>query len=82
MTEIQISLPDQLAGELQSAGLLDPERMETMLREQLRQQHIRELFEAMDRMAAVPDPPPMTPEEIQVEIDAVRAERRAENNAA
>ena len=47
-----------------------------MVRESLRKQRVNELFEAMQRMHAV-DASPMTEEEIQAEIDAARAERRA-----
>jgi hypothetical protein len=47
------------------------------LREQIRTQRVDELFTAMDRMAAVSDPAPMSPEEVTREIAAMRAERRA-----
>ncbi len=77
MTQIQVSLPDELAAEALSEGLLTPERLETWLREQLRKRRMDELFEGMARAAAVPDPPPMSPEEIAEEIRAMRAERRA-----
>ena len=73
MTKVQINLPDQLAQEAQRAGLLTPERLERMLREQLKARKTDELFAAMDRMAAV-DEPVMTPGTIQAEIDAYRAE--------
>jgi hypothetical protein len=36
-----------------------------------------ELFSAMDRMSAVPDPAVMSPEALAEEIAAMRAERRA-----
>ena len=75
MTKVQINLPDQLAQEAQNAGLLTPERLERMLREQLKVRKTDELFAAMDRMAAV-DEPTMTPEEIAKELHAMRAARR------
>jgi Arc/MetJ family transcription regulator len=75
MTKVQINLPDQLAQEAQRAGLLTPERLERMLREQLKARKTDELFTAMDRMAAV-DEPAMTPEEIAEELHAMRAARR------
>jgi Arc/MetJ family transcription regulator len=75
MTRIQIVLPDQLAEEAQNAGLLKPDAIETMLRESLRRRAVDELFEAMDRMAAA-NFPPMTLDEIQQEVNAVRAQRR------
>ena len=53
MTTVQITLPDQLAQEAQSAGLLTSATIERMLREQLKTRHGDELFAAMDRMVAV-----------------------------
>jgi len=76
MTTVQIELPEELAKEAKAAGLLVPEALETMLREAMRKRAVDRLFHAMDRMAQT-DVPPMTEAEIQAEIDAVRAERRA-----
>jgi hypothetical protein len=74
--EVKLDLPESLAKEAQQAGLLAPKEMEKLLREEIRRRAVGELFEAMDRMAAV-EGPPMTEDEIQAEIDAVRAARRA-----
>jgi hypothetical protein len=52
MITVEITLPDQLAQEAQQAGLLSPELLEKWLREQLRAQHVGQLFSAMDRMSA------------------------------
>lgn len=79
MTTVQITLPDQLAQEAQRAELLTSEIIERMLREQLRTQHVDELFQAMDRMAAIDTPAAMSPEEVAEEIRVMRAERRAKN---
>jgi DTW domain-containing protein YfiP len=76
VTTVQIELPDSLAREAAQAGLLTAEVMERLLREAMRQRAVERLRLAMDRMAQA-DIPPMTEEEIQAEIDAVRAERRA-----
>jgi hypothetical protein len=76
MTTITMTLPDALAEEARTAGLLTPEAVEAMLRDRLRQQRVDELFTAMDRMAAVSEPP-MTEQEIQAEVEAVRTQRRA-----
>ena len=76
MTEVTVNLPDSLAKEASKVGLLKPEAIEKLLREEIRRRSVNELFGAMDRMAAV-EGPPMTEEEIQAEIDAVRAARRA-----
>ena len=76
MTTVEISLPDSLAKEAKAAGLLAPEAIERMVREAVRRRALEELKQAMDRMAAV-EGPVMTPQEIQEEIRAARAERRA-----
>lgn len=75
MTEVTMNLPDALAQEARAAGLLTPQAVEAMLRERLRNQRVDELFAAMDNMADVEMP--MTEAEIQAEIEAARAERRA-----
>lgn len=74
MTTLTIDLPDQLAIEAEAAGLLDPTAIEVMFRENLRRGAIEELFTAADKLAAA-DLPPMTMEEIQQEVSAVRSER-------
>ena len=79
MTTVQITLPDQLAQEAQSAGLLSPEFVEKWLREQLKVQRVDQLFSAMERMSSVDEPPIMSPEAVAEEIAAMRAERRAHN---
>lgn len=75
-TEVTITLPDSLAREATQAGLLTTSVIEGLLREEIRRRAQRELKEAMGRMAAVAGPAP-TEEEIQAEIDAVRAVHRA-----
>lgn len=77
MTTVQITLPDQLAQEAQSAGLLSPAALEKLLREQLKTRRVDELFGALDRMAAVDEPAAMSAEEVAEEIAAMRAERRS-----
>ncbi len=77
--ELKLSLPDQLATEARQAGLLTPEAMEAMLRDRLKARRVNELFEAMDRMAAVDTPAAMSPEEVAEEIRVMRAERLAKN---
>jgi post-segregation antitoxin (ccd killing protein) len=81
MTTVEITLPDQLAEEAKRAGLLAPDAIERLVREAIRRRALTELKEAMDRMAAA-DGPTMTPEEIQEEIRAARAERRAQEARA
>lgn len=81
MTTIEIELPDSLAREAKAAGLLAPAAAERMVREAIRRRALAELREAMDRMAAV-EGAMMTPEEIQAEIRAARAQRRARDARA
>ena len=78
MTTLELTLPDSLAREAREAGLLMPARLETLLRNALRESATERLFTAMDKMAAHDDPPPMTAEEIQAEIAAARRERRTQ----
>ncbi len=77
MTTLEITLPDELARMAQAAGLLNSESIEKLLREQLRKQAGQELRAMMDKLSA-DGTPPMTEEEVQAEIDAYRAERRAQ----
>jgi hypothetical protein len=73
--ELKVNLPDTLANEAQAAGLLTPQAIERLLREAVRSKAVTELFETADRLAAA-NIPPMTMEEIQAEVDAVRQARR------
>jgi len=71
MTRVEITLPDQLAAEAKRAGLLTPEAIERMVREQLRAERLEKLKQARQQLAANPLPP-MTADEAQAEIDAYR----------
>jgi hypothetical protein len=74
--KLKLNLPDGLAKEAASLGLLDPDSVQALLREAVRNRRIAKLSEARNKIA-VAGIPPMTMEEIQAEIDADRAERRA-----
>ena len=74
--ELKLTLPDNLAREAEAGGLLTPQAIETLLREEIRRRRVDKLFNAADRLANL-DTPPMTESEIQAEIQAVRAQRRA-----
>jgi hypothetical protein len=77
MTTVQITLPDQLAEEAANAGLLRAERIEALLREQLRVERVSHLRAARHALAVDPVPA-MTAAEIDSEITAYRdAQRRA-----
>ena len=73
--EVKLNLPDRLANEARQAGLLAPEELERLLREALRARRVERLAAVRETLATNPLPP-MTPEEIQVEIDAYRAQVR------
>ncbi len=75
MTTVQISLPEPLAEEAAKAGLLEADKIEALLREQLRVQRLSRLRSAREVLAANPLPP-MTAGEIQAEIDAYRSGQR------
>jgi hypothetical protein len=74
--ELTLALPVQLAREAEANGLLKPEALERLLRDELRRRRVGELFAAADRVAALPEPP-LTEAEVLAEIQAARAERRA-----
>lgn len=74
MTTVQITLPDQLAQEAERAGLLSSERLEEWLRVQLKTQRAARLTSVLDRLDEVPSDDYMSPEELALEIRAMRAQ--------
>ena len=72
--ELTLDLPDSVAREAEAGGLLTPTAVEALLRAELRRRRFEPLADAMDRLAAVPIPP-LTEEEVEAEIQAVRAAR-------
>ncbi len=74
MTTVQITLSEQLAIEARRAGLFSPEKIEALLREELRNERLGRL-QATRALLSEQPLPAMTPDEIQAEIDAYRAER-------
>jgi len=68
-------LPDNLAEEAKQAGLLTPNAIETVLRETLRSRAVNGLLSAADKLTAA-NFPPKTMEEVQKEVNAVRAQRK------
>lgn len=73
--ELKINLPDALAREAEANGLLTPESIESMLREELQRRRVNGLFAAADRLANL-DSPPLTDAEVEAEILAARQSRR------
>jgi hypothetical protein len=61
--------------EAEAEGLLTPQAIERLLREEVRRRRIDELFKAADGLQAL-DIPPMSEAELETEIRAARAEIR------
>ena len=80
MTKVEIILPDELAQEARSAGLLGGGSAEEMVRRELRFRKTKPLFEMIEKLHAL-NLPPMSEGEIQAEVNAVRAQMRAEREA-
>ena len=76
--ELTLTLSDEIADIAQAAGLLNSAAIENLLREQLHKQAGQELRVMLDKIDAL-GIPPMTEDEVQAEIEASRAERRAQN---
>ncbi len=81
MTELVVTLPDELAQRAKSAGLLSDSAIQRLLEEAMQREAGRKMLEIAQRVQAA-GIPPMTMDEIQAEVDAVRAERRARQNKA
>jgi hypothetical protein len=73
MTNITLSLPDELAQQAQSAGLLRPDAIERLLRDAISKRQVEQLFSTMGKLAALQ--PALTEAEIDAEIAAARADR-------
>jgi hypothetical protein len=73
--ELRLNLPDRLAQDAVKMGLLEPENLQTLLREAVRSRRIAQLATARQRVADA-GITAMSLEEIQAEVDAERAERR------
>ena len=81
MTELTVTLPDELARKAREAGLLSSEGIERALRDALKREAGRKLLEIRNALQAA-GIAPMSEEEIQAEVDAVRAARRAKRDAS
>lgn len=81
MTELVVKLPDELAQRAKNAGLLSDSAIQRLLEEAMRREAGRKLLEVARRVQEA-GIPPMTMDEIQAEVDAVRAERRASQTKA
>ncbi len=76
MTRIQIDLPDATAQAAQEAGLLTPEALARLLNDALRRRQAADALLSIADRVAIAGIAPMSMEEINAEVKAVRAERR------
>ena len=75
MSEVVLTLPENLVQEANANGLLNPNFIASLLLEELRRRRINKLFTAADRLADLDDP--LEEVEIAAEIAAARKERRS-----
>lgn len=73
--ELKLNLPERLAQDAAQMGLLNPESLQALLREAVRSRRIAQLAQARQRVAEA-GIAPLSLDEIQEEVDAVRAEQR------
>jgi hypothetical protein len=73
--ELTVKVPEAVARDAEAIGLLQPEAMERMLREEIRRRRQERLFNAADRLAGL-NQAPLTEGEVAAEIQAARSERR------
>lgn len=69
--QVTVSLPDDLRQQAESIGLLMPQAIEQLLREEIRRRKINQFFEAIDQVAKI-DLPRLTDDEIAAEIESAR----------
>ncbi len=75
MTEVTVTLPDELAARASDAGLLSDGAIQALLEDAMRRRAGRRLLEVAAQIHAAAIPP-MTDAEIAAEVAATRAERR------
>jgi hypothetical protein len=76
LTKVQIELPDATARAAREAGLLTSEALERLLTDAIRRRKAADALLAIAGRVAEASIEPMTMEEIDREVTAVRAERR------
>ncbi len=76
MATLQIDLPDATLDAARAAGLLTPEALARLLANALRKQEAANYLLAIADDVATAGIPPMSSEEINAEVRAVRLERR------
>jgi hypothetical protein len=74
--EVKLKLPDTLASQAKAAGLLNSEAIGKLLADALRSNAFDEFLSTAEPVEAA-GVAPLSPEEIEAEIKAYRAERRS-----
>jgi hypothetical protein len=78
--ELKLNLPDRLAREAQAAGLLTPEALSDLLKDAMRRRAAQALLSGAER-ASKAGSKPLSMDEIQSEVNAVRQTRRSNAHA-
>ena len=78
--ELKLNLPDRLAREAQAAGLLTPEALSDLLKDAMRRRAAQALLAGAER-ASKAGSKPLSMDEIQAEVNAVRQARRSSARA-
>ena len=78
--ELKLNLPDRLAREAQAAGLLTPEALSNLLKDAMRRRAAQALLAGAER-ASKEGSKPLSTNEIQSEVNAVRRTRRSSTHA-
>ncbi len=74
MSEITLTLPDDLASEAKKMGLFNPTLAASIFRAELRKRRTNRFFSVLDQIAD--DSDPMSEEEVMAEVRAAREERK------
>ena len=75
---VQLDLSEAVAAKAKAKGLLDPANVTRLIERELElEEPLRVYHRMVEQMRAHPDAEPMTMDEIQAEVNAVRAERAA-----
>lgn len=76
MTKIQIELPQKTAEAARKAGLLTPQALNRLLTDAIQRQQVADALLSIANRVAKVGVEPMSMEEIDAEVKAVRAERQ------
>lgn len=79
--DVTFNLPQELVEQAQAAGLLTDAQIERWLTDELdRQGRVNRFFDQLDQLAKIE--PPLSPQEIDAEIESYRLEKRSAKSAS